>query len=121
LKSGADVNIQNEKGATAFVYCSGYDSKEVVTLLIEHGVVIDLEDDFFKILLKANILRNGGEVAKLLIEHGVSGYIKGIDALNALHAAVIFYKKDLVSLLIESDKRIIDLKTEDGYSLFILM
>ena len=70
LKSGAQVDIQTERGESALIVASMNGHHEMVTLLLSHGAQVNMQDvEGWSALMHAS-LDGHVKVAKLLLDHG---------------------------------------------------
>jgi ankyrin repeat protein len=78
IKSGADINLQDNNGCTPLHFAAQEHSVSVVKVLLEAGAKVDLVDQYGNSPLFTAVMHSGGkgEIIELLREYGADPYKK---------------------------------------------
>lgn len=82
LEAGADVPLQDAKGATALTHALSNGEEDAAALLRAHGARESLQDRFHSALKRADV-----EAAAEAVNKGVNLQAHSVDGLTALHLA----------------------------------
>ena len=116
LEAGADVNLRNSYGITAFMIASQVGTTDIVELLIQAGAdvnAIDNEDRIFPLWLACYRSPEQSDMVRLLIEAGADVNKKSSDGRTALMRAVVSRHPDIVRQLLEVGADV-DIQDNDG-------
>ncbi|MFP4498897.1 MAG: ankyrin repeat domain-containing protein [Vulcanimicrobiota bacterium] len=104
ISSGADVNAKTKDGWTALSLASGRGTNELVVLLLEEGADIEAGDENLAISpLRAAVINNRLETARILIENGVDVNRADLEyGKTPLHLAMENKNKDMIDLLLKA-------------------
>jgi len=111
IKSGIDINIEDNVGNTALHVASLMDNKEIVKQLIESGANLDIKNHDGKTALYIAALMDNEEIVKQLIDKGASLNIKDHDGKTALYIATFKENEEIVKQLIDAEA---DLNIQDN-------
>lgn len=104
LDNGLNPNLANHKGDTLLMLASYHNALNCVELLLAKGAEVDKSNDRGHTPLAGVCFKGHGEVARLLLENGAS--INGCGgALNPINTAIMFRKKEILSLLMKYSKK----------------
>lgn len=112
LLSGAELELKDQQGYTAFMHAVKTENAELVTLLAEHGAVVDLKDEFDDTpLIWASSMKNKA-IVKLLLEHGADPDIGDFTPLMwaAFHGELV-----MLNLFLESRANL-NARTQAGWT-----
>jgi outer membrane protein assembly factor BamB len=99
LDKGVDVNAKARYGMTALSFAADRGVEAVVTLLLERGADVNVQDTFYKMRPLDLALSNGHvAVAKLLLDRGSRG------AVNALMQGIRRGNAEIVTLALRSSE-----------------
>jgi ankyrin repeat protein len=118
LDKGADVNVlsKGHKKATPLHYAVVCGNIEMASLLIAHGAQVSKPGYKEVPLLTASAATGNIEMANLLLKHGASiNKAATSDCITALHIAVSYKKKGMITFLIENGAKI-DVEAPSGKS-----
>lgn len=104
LKSGADVNITDNKNNTALMFACQTGRTTIVKLFLQKNVDIDAQNTYGNTSLIYSVLGNYPEIVKILIKAGVDKDIKNNKGETALDIAKMNNNLSLVQLLQDSIK-----------------
>lgn len=115
ISSGADIDLQNERGRTSLSISSGNGYTKIVKLLLENGASPNVQDkEGWTPLMEAS--GDGHEdVVKLLLKYGANVNIQSNVGDTALMLAVLMEYREIVSLLLEHGAEV-DIKNNKGES-----
>ncbi len=119
LNKNADINAQNNNGATALIIASGKGHLDIVKLLLERGANINAQT---KDSATALIIASGKghlDIVKLLLERGANINAQTKDSATALIIASEKGHLDIVKLLLEKDSNI-NAQTKDSATALII-
>ena len=102
INLGIDINKKDSLGRTALMYACSYDITKL-KLLTADG--LDISDSAYNALIK-DIENKDIELVQLFIDNGIDVNIKDNNGGSALMTAVIYGRKQIVKLLIESGAEI---------------
>ena len=98
IEQGVDVNARNRNGATALFFAAEKGDLDMVTLLVEHGARLDIEDSFYNMSALSRALSGEHfDVARFLLSRGSPG----ADAV--LHVGVANEDQALVEAALAGD------------------
>ena len=104
LDNGLNPNLANHKGDTLLMLASYHNALNCVELLLAKGADVDKPNDKGHTPLAGVCFKGYGEVARLLLENGAS--INGCGgALSPINTAIMFRKKEILSLLMKYSKK----------------
>ncbi len=106
LDHGADVNFQDKRyGASVLQVASQRGRKEVVTLLLERGAKVDLEDKEGSTALMAAAYNGHVDIVEILVDAGADVNHKNMADETALSLAREERRKSVISLLLQAGAR----------------
>lgn len=117
LENSAAVALKNSEGWTALHHASSNGHTEVVARLIDHGAIIDATDsDGLSSLFRAAMCGHSSTV-RLLLQNGADPNLKTLgEEWTPLLAAVWMGQEEVVQVLVEVSKDVIDLEARAGSS-----
>jgi ankyrin repeat protein len=100
LESGANPNVQNDRGGTALMYA--VDNEEKTRLLLDHGADPNLRSGEGQTALLIGARRTGSySVVKLLLDKGADAGVRLADGSGALGSAVASRDPAVLKLLVD--------------------
>ena len=105
LDSGLNVNLSNHKGNTLLMLAAYNNSIECTKLLLERGAEVDKRNDKNQTPLAGVCFKGYYDMAKLLIEYGADVDSDNGMGLTPLNCAIIFKRKEIVTLLLKHSKK----------------
>ncbi|MDB4668807.1 ankyrin repeat domain-containing protein [bacterium] len=103
-QNGHDLNEQNERGLTPFVYAVQSGRRNIIDYLLSQGVDINQQDKHGStplIWAGSLLAADDGRLGVYLISKGANINVVTNNGTSALHLAVWYDRKDLVNKLIE--------------------
>ena len=107
LDNGLNPNLANHKGDTLLMLASYHNALNCVKLLLECGANVDKPNDRGHTPLGGVCFKGYGEVARMLLEAGANPNSGG--ALSPINTAIMFRRKEILSLLLQHNKQKIPL------------
>ena len=119
LERGAKVDLHNESKAFALMLAARRGNVEVVKELLERGADVNLKGKGGSTALLSVLLdmewgipqQSIVDIVKLLLEYGADVKVRDDDNRTTIHAAIITKSAEIVKLLLDKDK---DLVNQDG-------
>ena len=109
-KHGADANAQIKEGCSPLEWASEGGHSEVTRILLEHGAVVDTQDEYKYTPLH---VAHGEEIARLLLKHGADANALDNDGRVPLHVASEVGRVGTVRVLLEHG---VDANAQDASS-----
>lgn len=104
LDNGLNPNLANHKGDTLLMLASYHNALNCVELLLAKGAEVDKPNDRGHTPLAGVCFKGYIEVARLLLKAGAS--VNGCGgALSPINTAIMFRKKEILSLLMKYSKK----------------
>jgi ankyrin repeat protein len=122
MQSGADLTVKDKLGYTVLHKAVIQDNLDLVTLFIEHDKnLINIKDNFGRtaahwavFMSQSSSKPNCIDILKVLIHKDANLKTRNYDGQTVLHKAVIQDNLNLVTLFIEHDKNLINIKDNIG-------
>lgn len=102
IRSGADINQRDIKGATALHYATLAGQNEIVSMLISHGADTNVQCTELETPLILAIRNNNIEMAQRLISHGASDKTRGSLDITPLMLAAKLGHAEIVEMILKS-------------------
>lgn len=104
LDNGLNPNLANHKGDTLLMLASYHNALHCVKLLLDFGANVDKPNDKGHTPLAGVCFKGHKKVARLLLEAGANPNGFG-GALSPINTAIMFRKKEILSLLMKYSKK----------------
>lgn len=104
LDNGLNPNLANHKGNTLLMLASYHNALNCVKLLLDFGANVDKPNDKGHTPLAGVCFKGHKKVAHLLLEAGANPNGFG-GALSPINTAIMFRKKEILSLLMKYSKK----------------
>ncbi|XP_021345213.1 E3 ubiquitin-protein ligase mind-bomb-like isoform X2 [Mizuhopecten yessoensis] len=119
LKAGAKINVTNKKGQTALHVAVGKGSPKCTQLLVNKGADVNVKDGDGDTVMHDCILQKLGQpnILQAVLKTTNGDYLReNGKGFNVLQWAVLKDNNPAVQLILGKNKRIVNLKTKDGYT-----
>ena len=107
VADGANVNLQNDFGATALICATNIRNTEAATALINAGANVNMQIKTGQNALMAAVLTNNVKLVETLLEAGADKTIKARTSKTALDLAYEKKNQAIIDLLQQSDKKVV--------------
>lgn len=100
LESSSDLlHHRSETGETPLHIAATFDFKDIVTLLLENGANINIQDNDGETVLMTACMLNNNSLVSLLLTHGANPDIKNEEGKTAFKIALEFGNTEAIKLL----------------------
>ncbi len=113
LKSGADVELKNERGWTALMWAVAEGNLIIADKLVTAGAKVDAQNKFGWTALILSAFNGHAEIAKKLLEAGAKVDIKQKDGETALHIACGRGNTQVAEALLNAGAKV-EIQDKDG-------
>jgi ankyrin repeat protein len=101
LEHGADVNVQDNNGATPLHVSAEVGTVEVARVLLEHGANVAARDSKGKTPMHDAVDYGRVEVVRVLLEHGANIGAENNEGKTPLHLAANYWSVEVIRVLLE--------------------